>query len=133
MSDILIHASITGTPEPAGSPKIITRNARPFVIWQKGPKWTKAVHKAVTQLWTEPLLDEPVLVNLRFWLPKPKKPKFPWVPGTRPDLDKLIRSTLDGLQGSILTEDSRVVGVTATKWYATDEHPAGAEVIVLSA
>lgn len=64
--------------------------------------------------------DGPVCVKARFWLYKPRSPKFP-IPATKPDLDKLVRAVGDALCPKhglgVLSEDSRIVGWEATKNY----------------
>jgi Holliday junction resolvase RusA-like endonuclease len=48
------------------------------------------------------------------------------VPAVKPDIDKLCRAILDGLQdGGLLAEDSRVVTLTATKRYPNPGDPTG--------
>ena len=46
----------------------------------------------------------------------------------RPDLDKLIRSTLDGLTGAVFVDDSQVVAVHASKRRAEAWEITGVEV-----
>ena len=70
-----------------------------------------------------------------FYLPRPssvslKKRALPIVP---PDLDKLLRSTLDGIGQGVETgkvgdgmtwgDDSQVVEIFARKYYADDRQP----------
>jgi crossover junction endodeoxyribonuclease RusA len=82
--------------------------------------------------------DKPVSVGLNFYLPRPKshhgakglKPSAPRYPATTPDLDKLIRSSLDALtQAAVFADDALVVRIGATKWYA-DEVLPGARIVV---
>ena len=42
------------------------------------------------------------------------------------DLDKLCRSTLDGLSGSVITDDSQVVKLIAEKHFCTNGEQPGA-------
>jgi crossover junction endodeoxyribonuclease RusA len=75
-------------------------------------------------------------VELLFRLPRPasvsvKRRPFPCV---KPDLDKLIRSTLDGLTDSgIFADDSQVVTITAEKQYTLNGDPPGCWVRVEAA
>ncbi len=50
-------------------------------------------------------------------MPRPKRPKKPAC-DVRPDIDKMARSTLDGLTGMIFDDDCSVVRLIATKRYA---------------
>lgn len=43
-------------------------------------------------------------------------------PNVKPDLDKLVRNTLDGMtQAGVWKDDAQVVGLKAFKMYATDD------------
>jgi len=78
----------------------------------------------------------PVEVSLVFYIPRPpsvtaKKRPMPCV---KPDLDKLIRSTLDGLTDSgIISDDAMVVSLHAHKFYADDGYRLGCDVQVSAA
>ena len=66
-------------------------------------------------------MTEPVEIALVFYLPKPKTVKRVF-PSVKPDLDKLIRSTFDGLTtGGLYSDDALVIAVSASKEYATDK------------
>lgn len=99
--------------------------------------WRKAIAAACQELVREEhsLLLGPVRVEVEFYLPRPasvtqKKRPLPIVP---PDIDKLCRSLLDGLNqgfdtgkvgdGIIYGDDSQVVELYATKSYADDTEP----------
>jgi Holliday junction resolvase RusA-like endonuclease len=78
-----------------------------------------------------PLLAGPVLVSLRFGLPKPAsapKRRRTWPTATRSgDVDKLARACLDALTGVCFVDDAQVVGLAVTKDYG----PPGVEVMVI--
>jgi Holliday junction resolvase RusA-like endonuclease len=46
------------------------------------------------------------------------KPSAPLTPATKPDIDKLTRSTLDSLIGAVFDDDSRIVRLVVDKQYA---------------
>ncbi len=75
----------------------------------------------------------PVVVRATFWLPKPSTVKrlFPTVP---PDLDKICRALLDGLEqnGGVLSSDSIVVDLVAAKRYARDLDQVGCDVEIVA-
>jgi Holliday junction resolvase RusA-like endonuclease len=108
---------------------------------QKLKVWRKAVASACHQLVSaeHSLMLGPVRVEVDFYLPRPssvsmKKRALPIVP---PDLDKLLRSTLDGIGQGVETgkvgdgmtwgDDSQVVEILARKFYADDREP-GAQI-----
>jgi Holliday junction resolvase RusA-like endonuclease len=86
---------------------------------KKVKPWREAV-AAQTQAKVQAALQNPVEIALVFHLPKPKTVTRKW-PAVKPDLDKLIRSTFDGLTtGGLYTDDALVIAVSASKQYATD-------------
>jgi Holliday junction resolvase RusA-like endonuclease len=118
----MITFFIEGEPAPQGSKTGFVKNGRVIMIEasKKVKPWREAVvtetmkHVACT-------MTEPVEIALVFYLPKPNsvKRKFPSV---KPDLDKLIRSTFDGLTtGGLYTDDALGIAVSASKKYSTDK------------
>ena len=112
---------------------------------QKLKVWRKAIAAACYNLVSEEpsLLLGPVRVEVEFYLPRPssvtiRKRSLPIVP---PDLDKLLRSTLDGIgqghdtgkvgDGLIWGDDSQVVEIVAKKFYADDRAP-GADIRIIA-
>jgi Holliday junction resolvase RusA-like endonuclease len=131
---------VFGDPAPQGSKRVF--NGR--VVEAAGNKlklWRKAVASACHNLRSEEhsLMLGPVRVEVDFYLLRPssvtlKKRALPIVP---PDLDKLLRSTLDGIgqgydtgkvgDGMTWGDDSQVVEIFARKFYADDREP-GADI-----
>lgn len=119
----MITFFVAGVPAPQGSKRHVG-NGRMIESSKKVKPWRAQVIRAaqVANLFQEPL-DEPVSVTVAFYLEKPKKSKFGNSPAGPPDLDKLLRSTFDGLTGSgVIKDDSRIVEVSARKhWAFRDE------------
>jgi Holliday junction resolvase RusA-like endonuclease len=121
----MISFFIEGEPAPQGSKTGFVKNGRVVMIESstKVKPWRAAVtQKTAQHMSWETLnpLDSPVEIALVFYLPKPKSVKRKW-PSVKPDLDKLIRSTFDGLTtGGLYTDDALVIAVSASKQYATD-------------
>ena len=66
-----------------------------------------------------PMLTGPLGMTVVFTLPKPlsaPKRRRTW-PCRRPDLDKLLRSTLDALTGEVFADDAQIVSLRAAKAY----------------
>lgn len=133
---------VAGSPVPQGSKSARVYNGRAimFEANKKLPAWRTAVAEAARlamyeqDQWVEPF-EKPVKVVITFFMPKPAKPKWAKYPGSKPDLDKLIRSVLDSLTaGKIWTDDSLAVEIHAQKlWTSTDtnSHPeAGCSVFI---
>lgn len=132
----MITLQVFGEPAPQGSKRVY--NGRIVEAGSKKLKpWRKAIADACFNLLTEEhsLITGPVKVEVDFYLPRPssisqKKRALPIVP---PDLDKLCRSLLDGLNqgadtgkvgdGIIYADDSQVVELIARKYYADDREP----------
>ena len=64
----------------------------------------------------------PVSVEIDFYFQRPKSvPKTRFWPVVKPDLDKLIRATLDALTGIAYHDDAAVCQILASKLYGEPE------------
>lgn len=137
----MIELVVLGVPAPQGSKSAVVRGGRAVLIegastagrekhraWREAVAWqarTAAQHGPVFE-------DVPVTIKAVFVLPKPKsRPnKTRWA-DRKPDLDKVIRATLDGLSdGGLIGNDSRVVRVEAEKRYQEPGQATGAVITV---
>lgn len=122
---------ITGLPAPQGSKTGIRMGDAVRIVEGKGAQrkrhkaWRLAVAQAAKDLTTheDPAIraDQftgPTLLSITFLMPRPKsRPKkhHGWHV-IAPDLDKLLRSTLDGLtDGGLIADDKIVCAIAATK------------------
>lgn len=101
--------------------RFVPERGRTFTHSPKNTQNWERLVKDVAQQHVPPdgLLDGPLQMQLRFYLPKPKsapKRRRTW-PDKKPDLDKLIRAVGDALTGVIYTDDARIVTITASKDY----------------
>lgn len=121
--------NVNGLPAPQGS-KTRGRYGGVFESSKKVGPWRNAVRTETQKVISEPF-DCPVWVDVVFFLPRPKshfgtgrnagklKESAPEYPASVPDIDKLCRSTLDGLkEGGAYRDDSQVVTLHAKKRYA---------------
>ena len=108
---------------------------------KKVKPWREAVKQAALAVLPDghqPFIG-PVTIDVAFFLPRPKghfgtgrnagrlRPSAPPLPAVRPDLDKLVRSTLDALgEAWVFTDDARVTSILAVKEYADRHRPPGA-------
>lgn len=120
----MITLIVTGTPAPQGSKRHVgggrmIEMSKAVAPWRESIKWTCLAKKFGC-------LDGPVAIEITFTVKKPAaapKRRKTW-PVKRPDLDKLIRSTLDGLsEGGVWGDDSQVVELIARKVYPDSWHP----------
>ena len=97
---------------------------------KKLPAWMRAVTQEAAKNRPSEPIDAPVSVFMDFYLPRPKRPRYD-VPAVKPDVDKLARSVLDALEAAgVLTNDSRVTKLRATKHYANTATPPGADITI---
>lgn len=110
----MINFFVDGLPVPQGSMKVI--NGR--VIHNKGSElaaWRSAVALTARQNGARPT-TEAMQIHIKFYMPRPRTVKRPY-PSVAPDLDKLIRSVLDGLTTIAYVDDGQVVSIVAEKAY----------------
>lgn len=130
----MIGIQVAGVPAPQGSKTGYIRGGRVVLVEssKKVKPWREAVAAAATEACkgSEPI-DGPVTITMDFVLPRPKSlPKRVRRMTKRPDLDKLVRSTLDALSGIAYIDDNRVDDITARKRYAVEGEQPGATITV---
>jgi Holliday junction resolvase RusA-like endonuclease len=97
--------------------------------------WRDSVELAVKNL-PDPIPrfeNMPLGVRVQFFILRPKSvsKKKRYYPTVKPDLDKLQRSTFDGLTDSgIIADDSLIVNVEASKHYVSDSDEVGAYITI---
>ena len=123
---------VYGTPAPQGSKRHVGGGRMVEASRKVGPWREAVVSEAIRLGFDGQRIDDAVAVRVTFYLPRPVghsgaqgvKTSAPAWPAKVPDLDKLLRSTLDGLvQAAVLFDDSRVVIIHARKTYADDQAP----------
>jgi len=141
----MITLRVDGEPAPQGS-KSVGRHGGVYEKSKKVRPWRDAIRAAVLAGYGEPPFGSasaPVSVLIHFYLPRPAwhfgtgrnagrlKDGAPRYPARRPDVDKLIRSTLDGLkEAGVYGDDGQVVSLQAFKVYAPAGEKAGATITV---
>lgn len=144
MAEIVI--TVYGTPAPQGSKRGFVVGNRAIVVDDNKPKlrsWRADVKDAALK--TEAtMFHGPVEVYVSFWLARPKGhygtgrnagKLRPGVlcehPAKKPDLDKLLRSTFDGLkEAGIYKDDAQVIITQAAKAYVAVDQPPGAHITI---
>jgi len=128
----VISFFVPGEPAPQGSKTARVVNGR-VVMWEASSKvkvWRKSVSDVARVEMSNrnlEIIDDAVEVVLHFNMPRGKSVTRKWHT-VKPDVDKLIRSTLDGLTGIVFKDDCQVIAVTGVKDYATDK--IGCQVLV---
>ncbi len=122
-----------GEPQAKGSLKAFTPKGwnRPILTsTNKGLKaWEGTVQMAAQWVTDGTVITGPVVVTIRFYLsrarPRPASmPKKVREHVRRPDLDKLVRGSLDALNKVIWGDDSQVVQIVASKRYVSGPEEA---------
>lgn len=116
-----LQFDVEGIPVPQGSFRHIG-NGRIIAANPKLNAWRATIALIARQYQDQPL-DVPVTVDLVFIMPKPKTSKRTR-PTTKPDIDKLVRGTLDAISleryAQVLKDDSYVTDLHAAKRYTLD-------------
>lgn len=117
---VSVRFMVEGKPVPQGS-KSRGRNGVMYEANKNLRPWRGALAREARAAHDGEPIDAPVVVTATFYMPKPKRPKFP-VPATPPDTDKLQRALGDALTMSeVVKDDARIVEWRAKKAY----HPEG--------
>lgn len=123
--------NILGVPAPQGSKKGYIVNGRVNMVESSAAvkPWREAVAEAVSGFDIPPAA--PVYVELEFRFTKPRTSKLAF-PGRRQgDLDKLARSTNDGLvMSGCLPDDSQIYATHLSKRWTYPDEPAGAYILI---
>jgi crossover junction endodeoxyribonuclease RusA len=139
--------TVAGIPAPQGSKRHVGNGILVESSKKVGP-WREAVAAAVLAKTGGRVLfpSGPVAVAVVFYLPRPRshygtgrnagvlKVSAPRYPFGQPDVDKLLRSTLDGLTAArVFGDDAQVAKAHAVKVYAysTPRHLAGGAAITV--
>jgi Holliday junction resolvase RusA-like endonuclease len=113
--------TVIGTPAPQGSKRHVGRGVMIESCKQVKP-WREAVKWAVIEAGS-PKIYGPISLRIVFTLPKPKSaPKRrKTYPDRKPDIDKLVRSTLDAItEVGLIEDDARVTHLIALKVFPGD-------------
>jgi len=132
-----IRFNVAGLPIAQGSKRIVPTAQGPRAVEGNEKKlkpWRQEVAAAARAAANEVdiVFVGPVVVFVSFYFPRPKahygtgknanvlKQGAPQWKATAPDIDKLVRSLLDGLTASgVVRDDAQVVAVTAKKMYGS--------------
>lgn len=121
---------VPGRPVPQGSKRGFVAGSRAVLVdvnRESLGAWRSSVALAAAEAAAGQEIAGAVELEAEFFLTPPLSVKRPY-PSVRPDLDKLVRSLLDGLTGSgIWHDDAQVVRMTVAKSYGPQ---AGARIRV---
>lgn len=147
----MIRFDVLGTPAPKGSARaFINKNTGRAFVAPGGARstevkikaWSTAVREAAADIAgprDAPIyVGTPLEVAIVFRIARPAShwgtgknagrisPRAPAAPMTKPDIDKLARTTLDALTGVVFDDDSRIASLACVKqWAAPGTEGAG--------
>lgn len=149
---VLVAFDVLGSPAPKGSgramlvggkaqhvPSGSSVNARAIKSWDAAVR--EAAARAVGPVTAPPFVDRPLRLTMTCRMRRPAahwgrgrnagqlKPTAPAWPTAKPDLDKLARSTLDAMTGTVFDDDSRIVELFLRKCFA-NPGTEGARIVV---
>src|SRR5690606_12970535 len=142
--DLALMVRVHGIPAPQGSKRHVG-GGRMIESSKKVGPWREAVKAAVLAATGRrpTTLDGPGEIVMTFFLPRPRghygtgrnagrvRDSAPTEPTTKPDLDKLVRTTLDALTDvGAIRDDAQVVRIEAAKGYSRPEESPGATIHV---
>lgn len=124
---------VYGTPAAAGSKRAFAhRHTGRVVVTDASARarpWKAQVADAAAHAMDgQDLLDGPLLLEVTFWMPRPKghlgargnvRPSAPAAPAVKPDLLKLARAVEDALTGVAYRDDAQIVTEILQKAYTT--------------
>lgn len=136
----MLKFHVHDTPAPQGSKRAFRNphTGRISMVESSGKvgTWREAVKAAALSHHAGEPLTGAVAVVIQFTLPRPKghyrrgrnahllRESAPAFPASRPDLDKLARSSLDALTAAgVFSDDSQVATLVLSKHYPDAERP----------
>jgi len=153
----VIVLEVHGKPAPKGSARAMLIGGKPRLIASSSgrnetdqSRWSKVVREAALAQ-HDRFADTPLAVSIVFRLRRPVshfrtgrnatqlRDGAPAAPLTNPDVDKLVRCTLDALVDTvsrgreypgIVDDDARIVVIKASKVYASSASDEGATIMI---
>ena len=113
--------TIPGPPVAKGRPRFTVRAGRAIIFTpEKIRSWDNAAKLIIWRgMGGKQPLEGPVSVEFRLCMPKPKKLKRKHHT-IKPDIDNLIKSGFDAMNGIVFIDDAQVVMLVARKEYSDD-------------
>jgi crossover junction endodeoxyribonuclease RusA len=133
-----VSFDVIGIAQPKGSTRAFLPKGAAFpVTTSANPRlkqWEHLVAVQAQAAGADGLFLGPVLLEVTFYLPRPQSaPRRVVHHLTAPDLDKLVRGTMDALTGILYRDDSQVVQISAWKVFAVRDHAPHAVITVAEA
>lgn len=123
MSVGIVSFFVPGKCQPKGSTKSFRSATTGHVMTlsdndKLAPWATDVKFAALKEMNGAPPTESAVAIELDFQMARPKSRKRDLNMVTKPDVDKLIRATLDAMAGVVFADDKQVTEVHAHKFYS---------------
>lgn len=125
----MISFTIPGEPVAKGRARSFVRNGHvAHYTPEKTARYENLVKLAAQQAMNgKPPIEGPITLSVSAYMPIPqswskKKQECPGAHTKRPDLDNIIKSIKDGLNGVAWHDDSQVTDIVASKSYYREPH-----------
>ena len=131
----MIHFKIEGPAVPQGRPRAVRMGAGVRMYDQPKSKAYKQMVAAKVRSYMKingiQTITEPLAVHLNFYFTPPKsysKKRIQAIEAKEElftkhlDLDNLVKSVTDGMNGIMYVDDSQIVGLTAGKHYGHEDY-----------
>jgi len=130
----MIKFAIKGDPKSKQRPIFSNKNGKVRVFTGKSTSSFENLVKMHAQKHIDKPFDCAVGIHIKFFLHRPKylmwktKPMPAIYNPRRPDLDNLIKSVVDGLNGVAFKDDAQIVSMQAEKMYHSGEGGSRTEI-----
>lgn len=116
----MITFTVFGNPVPKARARTVRlKNGMTTTFTpKKTENWEDMIRLQILEHKPDKLIDQAIAIKAIFVLQRPKSiPKKRHYPETKPDLDNLLKSLTDAMEGIIYTNDSRIVQKDVAKIY----------------
>lgn len=129
----MITFTIPGEPVAKGRPRATTvgGHARMYTPAKTAAYEQLVAVYASAAMKKAPLLEHPVRLHLGIyckvpgtWSKKRRADALAGIerPAKKPDIDNIIKAVADGMNGIVWIDDSQIVELTCSKWYALEPY-----------
>lgn len=120
-----VNATIETEPVAKGRPKTMFRNGK---AWTYTPTKTKDTESIIRTLVLQQIKEAypaytPIALTVTFYRTRSQyAPKEDIMPVRKPDLDNLLKTVLDSLNGIAFADDAQITTIHTSKRWSDNEH-----------
>jgi Holliday junction resolvase RusA-like endonuclease len=133
MQPIVIVVPAIPVGQPRQRHRVLTVGGKTFAqnyTPQKSPvsDYKATLRMAAQQAYKGPPLEGPLSMTIIFYFASKRKQAI--VKTTKPDLDNLVKSTLDAMNGLTFKDDSQVCKMHVEKWHSGSHEQPRVEIVI---